>query len=181
MPLLSTVQDIMTPNVVTVSPATVLLTAIETMRERHYSCMVVAEDDGKPLGMITERDVLRLTNILLRGTAPGGLKAKSIMTHPPITIRQQATVVEALAICKDKKIRHLPVVNQDGKLVGLLTQSDLVNCFMGMIAEQGKAAKRAVATNGSLADLDHLEEDLKSIVSSVPIKLTAMERQPRPH
>jgi len=169
MPFLP-VQEVMSKVVATIRPEQPVLEAIETMRQRNYSCLVVIDEAGRPTGMITERDVLRLANLLLRGTDGSQLRAQAIMTHPAITIRSSANATEAIALIRERKIRHLPVIGQDGKLAGILTQSDLVThalaCFptnvYGNEAEEGDIGDGIPPVN-----LDKVEEELKGIFNAL--------------
>jgi len=82
----------------------------------------VVEGD-RPVGIITERDILR--RVLEVTLAPEALKAKEIMSSPLVTISDNATVEEAARVMAERNIKKLPVV-QDGRLIGIVTTTDIV-------------------------------------------------------
>lgn len=164
------VSQVMSRQVATVIPECSVQELVSLMRSKSHSCLVVVENQ-KPVGIITERDVVRLTNLLLQGTDPSNLNAKNLMTHPVTSIRQQARLTEVAALCKDRKIRHLPVVDDKGLLVGILTQSDLVKAYIQLLEVSQSAAltHRPADIDEEFGDgippanLDAVEEDLKQV------------------
>ena len=123
------IDAVMTTSVHTIRPEWPIADVVRTMRNKSYSCLVVAEG-GKPIGIVTERDILKLANLLLDDLEHKDLTARSVMTSPTISIKSQANLLEAILLCRQTKIRHLPVVNDEGDLCGLLTQSDLLNAHI---------------------------------------------------
>jgi len=168
------VGNIMSKDVISSNPETPIAEVVNLMRQRNYSCLVITEQ-GRPLGIITERDILKLANLLLSGADAASLKAGAIMTQPIISIRNSATLTEAMAICKHKKIRHLPVINANGNLMGILTQSDLITGFLQTIEQQSidTVTEQALHTNDDIGDgipdvdLDDVERDLKNIFEAM--------------
>ena len=119
------VKDFMTTGVVHVTAADTVERAIDVMTERNISCVVVteSEESSRPLGLITERDLLR--RVLKKGLNPKKTLAKDIMTSSLVTISEEATLEEAMRTIEGMKIRRLPVINAAG-VVGLITQTDIV-------------------------------------------------------
>jgi diguanylate cyclase (GGDEF)-like protein len=103
-----------------------LLSVIQTIAEKHYSCALVCEYD-KPIGIITERDVVRLfaTNGLKEGMTAGDL-----MSRDPICVNGDTTILEALDLCESRNLRHLPVIDNTHRLVGVVTQTDMVKAHV---------------------------------------------------
>jgi CBS domain-containing protein len=131
------VEKIMNRHVITVEPETILLEAMQVMVDNHIGCVVVAKREAKgekPLGMLTERDVLT-------AIASGDVrdvkktKVKTVMTHYLITIGPKRTVDKAIELMTGNKIKKLPVVDDKGRLVGIITASDIITI-------QPKAAKK---------------------------------------
>ena len=120
-----TLGSLMTTNVVTARPSTPISEVVRTMKEGLYCCMVITEND-MPVGIITERDIVTVVGDLIGNPIAFDQPAEKIMSEPLVTIDANASLLEALVITKSKKIRHLPVDNAHGKLIGLVTQSDLV-------------------------------------------------------
>jgi CBS domain-containing protein len=118
------VEKIMNRHIITVSPETSLLEAMQIMADNHIGCVVVVKE-SKPIGMLTERDVLvAIASEQVRDVKK--TKVKSVMTHYLITIRPNRTLGKAITLMSENKIKKLPVVNEKGRLVGIITASDII-------------------------------------------------------
>ncbi len=117
-----TIHDVMNKNVLTVNKDSTIFEAAEIMANKEVSCLVVVED-GNVKGILTWRDILG--KVVIKKLNLEAVKASEIMASPVITINQDATLHAASGIMNIKKIKQLPVVNQ-GKLVGIITQTDVV-------------------------------------------------------
>jgi CBS domain-containing protein len=84
---------------------------------------VVVDDEGKPIGIVTERDMVY---VVARALAPD-TPVWMVMTEDPIVINENALVTEAMEKMRVQNIRHLPVVNAEGKLVGMISFRDIVD------------------------------------------------------
>ncbi|MEW6739050.1 MAG: CBS domain-containing protein [Nitrospirota bacterium] len=116
------ISKIMTKNVVTAGKDFLLRDAISRMAEYSISCIVV-EDDRCPAGILTERDVVRLFKA---GVDMDSLKVEEVMAHPVRIISSSAPVHEAARVMNKEKIRRLVVVDKEGRIAGLITQSDII-------------------------------------------------------
>jgi len=119
------VNDIMSKNVMTVTPDETLVNAANIMIGYHYSCLIVVDpkDLAKPVGIITERDFLRRAH-----TEFDRLKdstVKKIMARELITAQPNLSIMDASDIMNKHFFRKLIVTHND-KLIGILTQTDLV-------------------------------------------------------
>jgi CBS domain-containing protein len=103
----------------------------------NVGALPIVDDDGELVGMISERDLVRA--LALDGHAALALKASELMTRAVITCRHTASYETARRLMLKHRIRHLPVVDDDGALVGMLSQRDLVT-LLGRNGETGKAA-----------------------------------------
>lgn len=99
-----------------------VLKAARTMNERGIGSVVVTED-GNVVGIFTERDVLR--RVVAEQKDPGATTVREVMTSPVITCRPEAGLEECAAVFTEKRIRHLPVVD-DGGLRGVITSGDIL-------------------------------------------------------
>lgn len=138
--------DIMTREVVAVDPATPLHEVADRMATAGVSGVPVLDSEGKPLGIISERDFLRhmgaekasfmaivASCLLGKGCAALAIrkgKAAEIMTSPVISVRPDTTLAEAAATLCRQGINRLPVRDENGKLLGILTRSDLVRAHV---------------------------------------------------
>ncbi len=122
------VSDIMSTNVVSCSPDTSLEEVVEELRTNAFSCLVILENEC-PVGMITERGLVGILSGLLGEEGWKGLIVKRFMSTPVKTINEDRTLIEAVDLMEMEKIRHAPITDQSGKLVGILTQSDIIRGF----------------------------------------------------
>jgi CBS domain-containing protein len=116
------VRDIMSRAVKTVRPSSTVKEAVEKMNKFGIGSVVVVDGD-RPLGIITERDILR--RVVEGGLEPSIAKAKDVMSAPLISISEDATAEEAARLMGERGIKKLPVINE-GRLVGIVTSTDLV-------------------------------------------------------
>ncbi|NIM01828.1 MAG: CBS domain-containing protein [Acidobacteria bacterium] len=93
---------------------------------------IVAVDGMRPVGIFTERDVLRRLPAGKRDTTP----LSEVMSKPPATIRRKASLREAIEAMVEHGYRHLVVVDRDGELKGLLTSNDLVQYLTDQFPEE---------------------------------------------
>ncbi len=120
------VFEVMTENVTTCSPDTALKDVVKILSSNRLSSLVITEN-GAPVGIITERDMVAILADMLNDVVWDDLSIDHFMTSPTYTIPSEIALHEAVELSKDKNIRHLPVVNENNKLIGLLTQTDMVN------------------------------------------------------
>ncbi|MEM0440264.1 MAG: CBS domain-containing protein [Candidatus Caldarchaeum sp.] len=125
MPAATVVKDIMTQDVVTVSPETTVYTAARIMAQAEVGSVVVTVGE-KPVGIITERDLVR--KVLAAGLSPRRTTVKQVMSSPVVVVGERTSVEEAVSIMAKNKIRRLLVVS-DEKLVGIVTATDVVKAF----------------------------------------------------
>lgn len=119
------VRDIMTRNVRTFEPHMPLQIAIATMVERNFGCVVVL-DKGRLIGIITERDILR--KVVYPQLPFVQLRVQDVMTTRNIvTAHPDDTIIEAAKVMKVQRIKYLPVVMDDNRFMGLVTQTDIVH------------------------------------------------------
>ncbi|MEM9601432.1 MAG: diguanylate cyclase [Pseudomonadota bacterium] len=113
----------MTASVATVSPDAPLFDVASKMHESRLSCIVVVEDEH-PIAVITERDMTRLAAQLLRDDdAP---ELREVMSPGLITLHVNASCNEAVELAHAKRIRRMVIVDDEGRLAGVATQSDLL-------------------------------------------------------
>ncbi|MHC1598662.1 MAG: CBS domain-containing protein [Candidatus Methanofastidiosia archaeon] len=114
--LFASVKEFLTPNLLTVAGTKTLLAAAKLMSSLNIGSLIV-EKDNKPLGIITERDIIK--HVASENDVNKTL-IKDIMTINPITIDARMTVKEALMIMARENIRHL-LVEENGRLVGMFS------------------------------------------------------------
>jgi len=108
--------------VITVTPGTTMIEALEIMAEKNIGAMVVL-DQGKPVGIFSERDFVR--EIARENCVLLKLPVESCMTKELYCVTPSSTMDECMAIMTNKHIRHLPVMQGDD-LVGIISIGDIV-------------------------------------------------------
>ncbi len=129
------VRDLMAPKREVVDPQDAVISAIELMVERDVGSVLVVDRAGRLVGIFTERDLLR--RYLEAQSKFLYLTVDKVMTSPVFTVSPTTTLDDALDLMTSKNIRHLPVVDKDGKVVGYLTWKILYQRLNGML-RQGK-------------------------------------------
>ncbi len=109
-------------NIVSITPDTLIYDALIIMAEKHIGALLVLED-GHLAGIFSERDYAR--EVELKGKTAKTTRIKVVMTTNVITVTPKNTVEECMALMSDKRIRHLPVI-EDGRVTGILSIGDLV-------------------------------------------------------
>ena len=126
---MATVRDILSrkgTEVVSVPPTATVLEAARRMNERSIGGVVVLAD-GMLAGIFTERDVLR--RVVVPERPPGGTTVAEVMTTPVTTCSSSTRIEECAALMTDRRIRHLPVVENDA-LVGIISIGDVVRAVV---------------------------------------------------
>jgi CBS domain-containing protein len=122
------VKHMMLTNVITASPSMTVKETIEILYEKHIGCVVSIDEDKKCIGIFTERDAIRLMAKNVDLDQPLG----NLMTKNVITIQEDSSINEVRRTIQTHSIRHLPVVNQEDRLVGLLSVRALMDQFFGL-------------------------------------------------
>ncbi len=118
------VKDVMSSPTVTVDENATVNKVAQLMAKHEYGCIVVTTKDDKPLGIITERDLV--VRVLAKNLKPDSVKTRKVMTSPLITIEPDATMSDAAKRMSRLDIRRLAVIYK-GKLVGVVTGKDILN------------------------------------------------------
>lgn len=113
----------------TIDPDMSVYNALKLMADKGIGALVVVKNE-RPLGIISERDYAR--KVILHGKTSQEALVSEIMTAPVLCARLQQSVEECMAIMTEKRVRHLPVIEND-KLIGIVSIGDLVKAI---IAEQ---------------------------------------------
>jgi CBS domain-containing protein len=118
---MTTVKDIMTKDVVSISADNSVFEAAELMSSNQIGCLVILHGEV-PVGIVTERDIVRR---VVAKKLPGESKISQIMSKSLVTIDPDASLKDAARAMSTNKIRRLPVLKQN-KLVGIVVASDFV-------------------------------------------------------
>lgn len=121
-------RDLMLKDVVTAYGNVPVKEAIELLFKRHVGCIVVINDAEQCIGIFTERDAIRVVSQNVPLDAP----VEKIMTKNPFTVNENSNFEEAKSIIKSAKVRHLPVIDTNGKLVGLISVRHILDELSGL-------------------------------------------------
>jgi len=148
------VKDVMSENVITISPEESIRDAIEKMAKNNVSGLIVVENE-KVIGIISESDVIKFLSsgfpeiktpinvtlsilqvlesgikIMNEVKKIGKLKVKDLMNKRVFSVKPEDTVLEAARIMSKKDVRRLPVIDENGKLVGVISRTDILKALV---------------------------------------------------
>ncbi|MEO0486831.1 MAG: DUF294 nucleotidyltransferase-like domain-containing protein [Pseudomonadota bacterium] len=170
------VRDLMTKTPVSVAPAAPIKEAATLMRDRRISAICV-EDDARFRGIVTLRDMT--ARVVVEGEPPSGPVAR-IMTEDPLTLGPDALVSDVLHLMVERRVGHVPIVDRDHQLLGIVTQTDLTRAqalssadIVWRVTRAGSAAEMAQATAdipallAQLVDAGHRHEVVTKLITDI--------------
>jgi CBS domain-containing protein len=122
------VRDIMLKNVVTAKENITIEASIRMLHRKHVGSVVITDNEDKCLGIFTERDAIRT----IAQKIPLDTPLKKVMTREVHTIEESASFEEAKMLIVSHGIRHVPVIDRKGKLVGLLAIRGFLDEIFGV-------------------------------------------------
>src|SRR5437870_3697874 len=134
------------PEVAAVPAEATVAAAIHKMLDYHVGAVGVVDREGRVAGVFTERDVLR--KLSLTGRDPEGAPLRELMTTPVELATTSTTPGEALAIMLERHFRHLPVVDNSGKLLGMLSIRNLLEQRIGDLSHELDSLEQYVTNDG---------------------------------
>jgi CBS domain-containing protein len=138
----ATVKDVMTTHVVAVRANAPFKEMATRLREHRVSAFPVLDEDNRVIGVVSEADLLakEALEYAAAGVMSGilhhreqakasGVTAADLMTKPPVTIGPHEPVTHAARLMYARKVKRLPVVDDDGKLVGIVSRADVLSVY----------------------------------------------------
>lgn len=110
-------------DVVTISPNASVFEAIQLMDQKQVGSLIIMNKSGKLAGILSERDCFR--KVILHEKQPRAVHVRDAMTKKVIYVTPDATVDDAMSVMTQRRIRHLPVIDND-KITGLISIGDIV-------------------------------------------------------
>ncbi len=143
MKLVKHLLDAKGRNLISISPNASVFDAIKLMADKSIGSLVVLDENENLVGIVTERDYAR--KVIVKGRSSHDTRVAEIMTGDVMTARSDHTVNSCMELMTQKKIRHLPVIEND-RLVAMVSIGDLVQAI---IADQQE-------------EIEHLEQYISS-------------------
>lgn len=170
------VQDLMTANPLTVRTTATLKDAAALLVEHRISGLPVVDDEGRALGVLSEGDILfkeseaperRSVFSRMLAAHPNGadlkLSARTVgeaMTAPALTIGPRRPVTKAATTMIERGVNRLPVVDNDERVIGIITRADLVRAFVRSDAEVEREIREDVLQRGLWLEADRVRVDV---------------------
>ena len=170
----TTVRDVMTTRVVAVRKDASFKDIAALLAEHRVSAFPVVDDEGKVIGVVSEADLLSREALvatlggqaarLSRGAGPPGhdefakaaaVTAADLMTKPPVVVTPDEPVTSAARLMYHGRVKRLPVVGENGQLVGIISRADVLSVYSRPDEEIGEEIRKNVILNGFFADPDH--------------------------
>ncbi|MEA2581801.1 MAG: hypothetical protein QOE83_2693 [Actinomycetota bacterium] len=181
---------------ITCQPSAPVREAASTMAESRVSCLVIPFEDG--FGILTDRD---LRSRVLAAGLTGATSVGEVMTHPAVSIREDAMASEALRSMLELGVHHLPLLDDHGDLVGVVTDSDLmglerrtpfairseierapdVDAAVAAMAQLPRAVTDLVAASADPVDVGHVVGVTVDALTARLLELTIAEMGNPPH
>jgi CBS domain-containing protein len=122
------VRDIMCKKIVTAKEDSTIQDAVQLLSDRHVGSIVIIDDEEKCIGMFTERDAIRIIANKFSTDQP----LSKVMSRHVVTVSLEASFDEAKTLMLSHNIRHLPVTDQTGKLIGLFSLRAFFDEILGL-------------------------------------------------
>jgi CBS domain-containing protein len=116
-------------DVITVGAEASVAEAAALMRQHHIGALVIVGAGGKPVGMLTDRDIV--IEVVAAGLAPQAVKVTEIVQRPLVPIADSASLAEAVRLMSVNGVRRMPVVDANGGLVGIIALDDILRQLVG--------------------------------------------------
>ena len=179
------VSDVMSPEPETVTPDTPIANVVERLVSRDYTVLPVVDDGGRVVGVIGDTDLLRsgltgmsvslhkvigadLVREQLGSLASAGTRVSEVMTSPAVTISPTAPLAEAAGLMHVRHLKRLPVVDDAGRLVGVLGRLDVLRSIAsGYASRTTPPAVRLPQAHRTVAEI--MESQVPAVTESAPL------------
>lgn len=168
------VKDQMTPNPYTISPEQTIPDANEIFSQHNVKRLPVVKENGALVGVVSRTDVSQASPSKATSLSVGEIiyllsktTIQQIMTQAPVTISSDALLEEAATLMRDHHVGFLPVVD-DGKLVGIITESDIFDAFINLLGFRDSGTRLTIEAD----DAPGIASIFTSIIGSFGANLT---------
>ena len=137
----TSISDILRKELESVEDTTSIQEVAKKMKDRDVSSLVVVDTNGKPVGIVTERDII--TKVCINDVPTSTVISKEIMSTPLITIKGSSSTSTAAEMMIKNEVRHLLVIDDRNKPIGIITPLDLTR-NQGYSADEDREAIKTV-------------------------------------
>lgn len=141
------IKEICSRVVVVAEPDTDLREAARLMRDHHVGSLVVIEGGNgvkRPIGIVTDRDIV-VAVVAAADVQPEALTVGDVMSRNLVVAEESVGVFEAVDLMQDHGTRRLPVVDAEGRLIGIITLEDVLRMVAGELTALAIAAQRSLS------------------------------------
>jgi len=174
------ISNWMTRNVITVQPETSMMKASKLMRENKIRRLPVVDDSGRLVGIVSDRDLKeaspsKATSLDMHELyyLLSEIKVKDIMTRSPFVVRDSETVEKAAVVMMNHRVGGLPVVDEGGKLVGIITDADVFKVLVRITGVTEGGVQLAFLLPTTPGTIKHFMDDLRHFEARVISVLTS--------
>jgi len=163
------VKTRMTPNPITASPDMGVLDALKLKRKHKVRRLPVLDENGKLVGIVVESELLRVApspattlSVFEMNTLLNKITVKEVMTPNPVTVTPDTLIEEAAVLMRENVVSGLPVLDEQGQLVGIITETNIFDAFvdsMGLRSHGIRLALEAEDRLGVLAEVTKIIRD----------------------
>ncbi|RMH80634.1 MAG: CBS domain-containing protein [Acidobacteria bacterium] len=118
------VESLARKEVITLKPSDSVFDAVKLMKEKNIGSVVIVDDENRPVGIITDRDVV--LRVVYEGLDPKATALNKVMTRGLSVLEEGMGLFEALSFMREEGVRRYPVVDSSGKLTGFLSLDDML-------------------------------------------------------
>jgi CBS domain-containing protein len=179
------VREIMTPNPKRVGSTTPVSDVAKLLLSSSFTGLPVVDEENHPIGVIAQADLIYKAELPLRigllahadrkkiGAILDTLKprsAKEVMTHPAVIIEENRLITEAVEMMLKKKVKRLPVVDDSGKLVGMISRVDIFRAAMTVCPDFCAFQEQGVDVQGWRYVSDIMRRDTGTVLPDTPVE-----------
>jgi len=125
------------PEILTITPDTLISEASKILTDKRIGCVIALNPAGKIAGILSERDIVNA--IANTGQPVLNLPATQFMTHNVLVSHPEDSMATIMSVMSSKRIRHLPVVDDDDHLIGVISIGDIINARMVELEQESDA------------------------------------------
>jgi CBS domain-containing protein len=125
------------PAILTITPDTLISEASKILTDKRIGCVIALNSEGKIAGILSERDIVN--GIANAGQPILNLPATQLMTHNVTVSHPEDSMATLMSVMSSKRIRHLPVVDSNDHLVGVISIGDIINTRMIELEQESDA------------------------------------------